>query len=391
MNELQLALIGAGVLAVVGVWGYNKWQERQHRRLAEKIFKGGQPDVLLGDDAPAAGTILPGEAAKEVQAAKEDSRERIEPAIGSLEADLGTPPAAAGEQALPPAAVDEAAPRAAPPRLPPEYADELADCVVRIEFPEPLPGAGLWAIQARWAGNVQKPLTWVGLDEAAAAWHKLSADDGGRYRTVCAALQLADRRGAVSDADLTAFLDGVREMVVQCAGVARLPDFDEVLMGARRLDDFCASVDLQLGVNIVAVGEPFPGTKLRGLLEAAGLTLFDDGCFHALDEGGKTRFVVCNAGPERFLPDSMKSLATQGVTLSLDVPRVASGPAVFDAMIAVGEQLANTLGGTMVDAHGNRLTPEMLDGIRTKVAEIQDRMARQDIEAGSVRALRLFS
>ncbi len=388
MNELQLALIAAGVLAVVGVWGYNKWQERQHRRLAEKIFKGGQPDVLLGDDAPAAGTVLPGEAAKEVQApkevlaSKEDSRERIEPAIGDLEAVLETPSAVAAEEKAQPEA---------PPPLPPEYADEIADCVVRIEFPERLPGAGLWAIQARWAGNVQKPLTWLGLDEAASVWHKLSADDVGRYRTVCAALQLADRRGAVSDADLTAFLDGVRDMVVQCAGVARLPDFDEVLMGARRLDDFCASVDLQLGVNIAAAGEPFPGTKLRGLLEAAGLTLFDDGCFHALDEGGKTRFVVCNVGSERFQPESMKSLATHGVTFSLDVPRVAGGPAVFDAMISVGEHLARTLGGAMVDAHGSRLTPELLDGIRTKVAEIQERMARQDIEAGSVRALRLFS
>ncbi len=35
-SELQIALIGAGIAAVVLVVGYNKWQERRHRREAER-------------------------------------------------------------------------------------------------------------------------------------------------------------------------------------------------------------------------------------------------------------------------------------------------------------------------------------------------------------------
>ncbi|MRR50778.1 MAG: cell division protein FtsZ, partial [Rhodocyclaceae bacterium] len=50
VNELQLALIGLGAAAVIGVWAYNKWQERKHFKLAEKVFKGQQPDVLMDDD-----------------------------------------------------------------------------------------------------------------------------------------------------------------------------------------------------------------------------------------------------------------------------------------------------------------------------------------------------
>ena len=58
----------------------------------------------------------------------------------------------------------------------------------------------------------------------------------------------------------------------QCAGVVDLPRHDDVLMHARGLDEFCAGVDLQLGVNIVSTpAAPFAGTKLRGLAEAAGL------------------------------------------------------------------------------------------------------------------------
>jgi hypothetical protein len=47
-SELQVALAGAGVAAVAMVLGYNSWQERKHRKAAERIFKGGQGDVLLG-------------------------------------------------------------------------------------------------------------------------------------------------------------------------------------------------------------------------------------------------------------------------------------------------------------------------------------------------------
>ena len=45
-SELQIALIGAGLAAVVLVVGYNKWQERKHRKAAEKAYKSEHRDVL---------------------------------------------------------------------------------------------------------------------------------------------------------------------------------------------------------------------------------------------------------------------------------------------------------------------------------------------------------
>ena len=127
------------------------------------------------------------------------------------------------------------------------------------------------------------------------------------------------------------------------------------------------------------------------MTEAAGLCLLEDGSFHALDDARMTRFTLSNIGAELFVADAMKSLAAQGVTLSLDVPRVADGPAVFDPMMAVARQLTGALGGTLVDAHGSPLTPEMIASIRAKVGELQQRMAHHQIVAGRVRALRLFS
>lgn len=400
MSDLQIALIGAGIAVVAGVWGYNKWLERRHWQLADKIFRGGQADVLLGAEETA-------EAGLATIPAIEPSTERLEPAerlepVARIEPAERPEPTDRPEPTERPAPVpdkiaqaSEAAAAAGPlplPALPPELADDIADCLIRLDFVEPVAAPGLWASQSRWAGQVDKTMSWLGFDEVSGHWQALSGHDANRYLVIVVALQLADRRGAVSDAALSAFLDGTRDIASQCAGVVDLPKHDDVLMHARGLDEFCAGVDLQLGVNIVSTpAAPFAGTKLRGLAEAAGLQLQADGSFHAIDDRGRTRFKLGNIGAERFEAESMKSLATHGVTLSLDVPRVADGPAVFDAMLVVARQLTQGLGGSLVDGQGHPLSAEMIAAIRAKVGELQQKMALHQIVAGSVRAQRLFS
>jgi hypothetical protein len=364
MNELQLALIGAGAAAVAAVWAFNTWQERQQKKLAEKVFKGEQPDALMGGTEP------------EVAPARDtaDAGSRREPVVPG--GDANSEPSVA-EDGLPP--------------LPEQYADEIADCVVRIDFAEPVPAPGLWAAQSRWAGHITKPMSWLAHDAEANVWKRLSGHDAGRYKTVCAALQLANREGAVSDAELSVFLDGVWELAGQCAGVAGIPKRDDVLMTARNIDDFCAGVDLQLGVKIVGANDPMTGPRLKQLAEAAGMTLLNDGAFHYIDVNGLTRFTLANIGAELFDPVSLDSLATHGVTLSMDVPRVPDGATAFDALVSVARPLTEALGGILVDSQGNPLTAEMIATIRAKIVQMQGIMARQQIVAGSVRAQRLFS
>lgn len=361
MSELQIALVGAGIVAVAIVWIYNLWQERQHKKLAEKIFKGGQPDVLLQGQGG------------------EDDGGRVEPT------------AAPGDERIEPVA-DAAAedqPQG-PPAPPAAWADDIADCTLRIEFVEAVTAPALWAVQAAWAPQLTKALTWLGYDDG--EWRRLSAHDAGRYAHVAVALQLADRQGAVSDNELAAFLDGAHRLAQQFSGLIELPQRHEVLAHAQALDGFCAGVDVQLGVNIVeAAGGAFAGTKLRGLAEAAGLALLEDGRFHASDDNGMELFTVGNMGAELFEADALKTLATHGVTFMLDVPRVADGCAAFDRMVAAARQMAQALGGTLVDGQRHVLSDPMIAGIRAKIGEIQQQMAAHQIPPGSARALRLFS
>jgi len=46
LSELQMGLLALGVAVVIGVFGFNKWQEIKHRK-AGRGFVSGHEDVLL--------------------------------------------------------------------------------------------------------------------------------------------------------------------------------------------------------------------------------------------------------------------------------------------------------------------------------------------------------
>lgn len=366
MNELQSSLIGLGVALVGGVFAYNKWQERKHRKLAERVFRGSHPDVLLGkrQAEPARGESAAAEA------------ERIEPVIPSAPRDEapGADLPAAGAAAEPPE----------------ELADPAIDCLVRFESAEVIGGPYLWQAQQQAFAKLDKPVVWAGVNERSGAWERISAHGAADYRRLCAALQLADRRGPLTDSDLTLFLNGVQRLADEFLAVADAPPRNGVLARAAEIDRFCASVDIQIGVNVVAA-VPFAGTKLRGLAEAAGMALREDGLFHAADEAGATLFTLSNLEADSFAAEAMKTLATHGITFALDVPRVADGAHAYDRMVALAKQFAIGLGGKLVDDNRQPLLDSALDVIRDKIVEIGQRMAAQGLIAGGAQALRLFS
>jgi hypothetical protein len=374
-SELQIALIGAGAAAVALVWGYNLWQDRQHRKTAERIFKGSEGDALL-----------PGNAATDASdGSRREPQVGMDSQSGDASADLVPEQdgAATTQQASQPDAV---------PGMPSECADEIADCVLHFTTPEPIPAPAVQAMQTAWAGELSKALHWLAKGDGDEPWRRIGADDSGRYGNWAVALQLVDRRGAVSDGELARFFDGVQSVVQQAGATIELPSRGELVMRAQSLDEFCASVDIQFVLHVVeAAGGVFAGTKLRGVAEAAGLALEGDGVFRARDEDGGELFTVANLGAERLEADSIKSLATHGLTLRLDVPRVTDGKLAFDRMLATARQLAGALGGVLVDAQRAPLADAMIDAIRVKTGELQARMNEAGIAPGGTRALRLFS
>jgi FtsZ-interacting cell division protein ZipA len=369
MSELQIALIGLGVLLVVAVWGYNFWQERKQQRAVEAAFPTAQPDVLM------AGRAEPNAQRNAPQ--MDASAVLREPTFGE------NAPAAA-----PP--VEDSRPVVA---LPSEWADARADCLLRIEFVDAVPVASLWAEQAGWSPSLDKPLQWFALDERNGRWHTLLPQDPGTVAQVAVALQLVDRSGPLSEAMLTTFLGGVHQLAQRFSGLVELPEHAPVLARARELDAFCAAVDLQLALHVVprqgSLNEMI-GAKLKPVIDAASLKLEGER-FVAMDAAGAEAFALtCHAATE-FSAAQIEAQALTALSLSLDVPRVADGVAAFERMIDFARQCAEALGGQLTDPQHKPLAEAAISAIRSRINELQAHMAKQDIPAGGVRALRLFS
>lgn len=362
INELQMGLVGAGGAVVIGIFAFSKWQERKHRKQIEQANASVQEPVL--SELPT-GT----------------GAERVEPVLGAEPARVAMPT----DQS-----VKDASARRVPPLLPPEV-DERADWVIRIESIEPLSASRLWQAATQQCGDIVKPVRWFGFSDSDNRWEQVNAHSVSTYHWVCAALQLVDRRGAASEGDLAHLSDSLQHMCDAFMAIPSLPARSEALARAAELDRFCAGVDIQIGVNVVARSQAFVGTKLRGLAEAAGLELLGDGCFHARDELGNSQFVLGNLEPVLFAAEDMRSLSTQGVTLTLDVPRVADGVRVFERMMGFAQHLAESLNGAVVDDNRNPFGEKAVGLIRAQIEQFQGQMAECDIAPGSPLAQRLFS
>jgi len=403
VTELQIGLFGLGAGAVVVVLAYNKWQEFRHRKMAEQVMKSDHDDVLLGkrpkrqpgaEAAASSGALSaddngdagmpwreptfgdePGQPtenqASGLAAALKEASDRQEP-ISEDEA-----PDAAEQDA------DEA-PRA--------LLDPRIDFIVTMELVEPVPVEQLFEPQKDVLARVTKPVIWVGYHERQREWEIIRPDSPHVYRRLRIGLQLADRRGPLSETDLNIFVVAMHQLADELLAVADMSPHQGLIGQAVDIDQFCADVDLQIGVHLISKGMPFAGTKIRALAEAAGMTLCDDGFFIRRDEGGNELFKLQNYETTLFSPESIKTLTTHGITFMLDVPRVAHGERVFFVMVDQARRFADALQGQLVDDNRQPLNEAQLEGIKREyVSKTQAAMAQYGLPAGSPQAVRLFS
>ncbi|MGB4467946.1 MAG: cell division protein ZipA C-terminal FtsZ-binding domain-containing protein [Azovibrio sp.] len=410
MNELQMGLLALGGVAVLGVFGYNKWQERRHRQVVERVFQQPGEDVLLGKkpeapkpEAPAresgpvwrepglaeAGRAVPEEAAP---------AQRLAPQAGPPEPFLEPvlPGDAPAESGLP--ADREAATVAAEERenldlpLPASLLSARVDAIAVLELVEHVPAPQVLASQREALSRLKKPLHWVGFNDSQGAWEMIGPETPTAYRRLRVGLQLADRQGPVSGGDFALFSAAMQHLADELMAVVNMPSGQQALDQAQQLDRFCAGVDMQIGINLISRGTPFAGTKIRALAESAGMALTPDGSYVRCDDEGRPLFSLQNFETTGFAAETLKHLSTHGLVFLLDVPRVPKGLHVYSQMVELAKRFAEALNGVLVDDNRQPLAEPQLLHIRQEyVVKPQVAMEAQGIPAGGALALRLFN
>ena len=388
MSDLQISLIVIGVVVVVGVVLFNWMQQRRYRRGAEKAFERKHEDVLLGTDE-----IVAEDERVEPQLGRELLQEfQAEPSIGLTEP--GMEPIEPTEISQPDSSSKVVTAAPAERKATEVDSASAVDYIVNIRAEALIAASDLTEVLRR-KFDFGKPVHWLGQRDAGAFWEEITIEtnDGkGGYATLKGCLQLVDRSGPVSEVSLSEFCDMVKNFTAHVQAVADFPDIRQAHAQAVQLDQFCAEVDVMVGINIISKdGGAFTGTKIRALAEASGFKLETAGMFNYRDENGTVLFSLNNYESTPFLPDSIRTLTTHGVTFLLDVPRVKNGERVFDQMMHLAGIFSTTLGGMLVDDKRVSLTDSGIAKIKQHLSNMQAMMKARDIPAGGEIALRLFA
>ncbi len=377
MSDLQINLIVIGIVIIGGVVFYNWIQQRRYQRNTEKAFKNKYEDVLL-------------------EAEKTTEVERVEPQLNKeVTGDFRVEPSIKEKEIVESDSKPEQKPLnttnelAKPVKV---YSNGVVDYVVSIQSETPVIVSDLAEILQRKV-SFGKPVHWFGQKNAGAFWEEITmeSDPDSGCTGLRACLQLADRSGPVSEVGLSEFRDMAQNFAELINAVADTPDIGEAYSQAVLLDQFCAEVDVMIGINVISKdGGAFTGTKIRALAEASGFKLDGGGVFNFREGNDNAKFTLNNYEPTPFLPDNIRTLTTNGVTFLFDVPRIKNGERVFDQMTHLSRIFATTLGGIMVDDNQVPLSDSGIDRIKHKLSGIQAVMKSRDFPAGGEIAQRLF-
>jgi FtsZ-interacting cell division protein ZipA len=397
ISNLQLGLIVAGILLVLGVIVYNQWQERRVRRRIESAFR---PTEEKGESARVEPTLrsaangeetatlrtndeAPGAASHAAQV----SESTFVPPMDVIEHEDADGAARTDESAV--ASAHAAADVVGQTQYSGVQPDPDIESILTIELDRPIATS---VLAAGFGARLGKPVHWFGRRAPNAPWQLLALDTPGAFVDVIATLLLADRNGAASKAQLEAFQRLVLDVATPVPARVSGPDVESEVSRAETLDRLCADVDVQIGLTVV---KPEPnaiaGTRLRGVAEASGFRLAQGGRFEYVQEDtGTVEYFLQNVRNEAFTADSLRLTTTPGVVFVLDVPRVADPARTFDRMKLVAKRMAMTLGAELVDDNRRALDDAALTGIRAQVEAAALALKRVHIEPGSARALALF-
>ena len=367
MSNLQLALIAIGIVLILLVLLFNWWQDQRVRRQMHEQFSMGdehENDVLLKDRKPVAPVNrAPVDRQDPVFASEPD-----EPAV--------TAPAPAAQAAGVAHEMED--------QHDEEAVDEMTEGVIELHFAEPVSGADLhrYTRNTLYAGS--KPLRFFAETDSGLHRAQLRADE--QYVSLQMAVLLANRAGALGEIEWSQAWAKADEIAHEFDASVESPDVPALLRRAEKLDQVCANLDTQVGLA-VQLAQPHPVRSVIDVARAKGFTEYRNGLAW-MNHDGLPRFVLLLAGEHA---DDPANAGVNRVDLLLDVPCSPPDDTPFARMMAVARDLALSLDGQLIDDSGRPVMEGSEHAIDDQIRGIYDELEQQGLQAGSPRALRVFS
>jgi len=133
-------------------------------------------------------------------------------------------------------------------------------------------------------------------------------------------------------------------------------------------------------LNVHCAGNsPFVGTKLFDSMQQNGLLYGEMDIFHRhadLSGTGKVLFSVANMmQPGTLKHGDPAEFTTKGISFFMTLPCFGDPAQNFKLMLKTAQQIADDLGGNVLDDERNMMTPDRLDAYRKQIQDFKARTA----------------
>lgn len=449
MSDLQLALIILGAIIIGGVVAYNWLQEKKLRQQVTDNFIVPQKDVL-GDDfhIDADAYMIDKELAEVTEKTKYFEQHTIPGEMKISDAEMANNAAVTQENLLVSESTQDLSSEAADSLVPnhpvPSYiesqilesqmlesqnqavqaSDSLAASSAAIKPIEPIVQAALHEkiqsaqvnlpdtthaqidltailyatknINSADLSALTATLSNVGLASHISGldnddkWHVVNDQTNNVFKQLACSLQLADRGGPVAKNLLNKFQYAIEDAGLTLNAHVEWQGSGDAMQRAIELDQFCIEVDQMVSVHIAQTDTPIHGTKFKGLAEASGMVLKDDGKFYFASNEA-ILFTAIDTNNVPFTAESLRNNVLKSITMQIEIPKVSNSEQVFSQMIAIAQKMANSLNANLVDDNQKLLGDLQIEKIRQQLKVIHATMVARGIMPGSVATMRLFS
>ncbi|MBD1559156.1 cell division protein ZipA [Vibrio sp. S9_S30] len=132
-----------------------------------------------------------------------------------------------------------------------------------------------------------------------------------------------------------------------------------------------------LVLNVHCAGAtPFVGTSLFESMKQNGLLYGEMDIFHRhadMSGTGKVLFSVANMmQPGTLAHDDPETFETKGISFFMTLPCFGEADQNFKLMLKTAQQIADDLGGNVLDDQRNLMTPDRLDAYRKQIRDFYD-------------------
>ena len=214
-----------------------------------------------------------------------------------------------------------------------------------------------------------------------------------RFKQIACSIQLADRGGPVSKHRLNKFQFAIENLGLELNAHVEWQGTGDAMQRAIDLDQFCIEVDQLISVHIAESSAPIHGTKLRGLAEANGMILLEDGKFHCFTEHNTDiiAYTLSSGDGQSFTSDGLRSNVVKTAVFQIEIPKVTNSEQVFQQVVVVAKKMSTSLSAALVDDHQKPLGDLQIEKIRQQLKKIHATMVARGIMPGSISSMRLFN